>query len=292
MTIVVCVRVNDGIVLASDSATTFSDTLTGIAVKVYNHADKIFNLIKGEPIGAMTYGNGSIGNASISTLSKDLRQRLSSCDAADSYSLDLSKYTIQDVARKSAEFFREVYQKEYPTGSQTYFMGYRICGYSTGQPLPEAWEVMIGDNAPPAPVSLYDTSIPAASFGPRWAGETEAIDRLILGTSSKLRDLFQTQGLTPDQAQNAYLGAVGQLKVDLHMAAMPIQDAIDLARFLAETAARFTHFSLRAPTIGGMIELATVTKHEGFKWVSRKHYFSTDLNPREDDRERRPSSAT
>jgi hypothetical protein len=70
------VRVNDGIVLASDSATSFIDPKTGIAYKVYNHADNIFNLIKGKPIGAMTYGSGSIGTASISTLSKDLRELL------------------------------------------------------------------------------------------------------------------------------------------------------------------------------------------------------------------------
>ena len=62
MTIVVCVRVNDGIVLASDSATTFTNPGTGIAFKVYNHADKIFNLVTGQPIGTMTYGTRSVGN--------------------------------------------------------------------------------------------------------------------------------------------------------------------------------------------------------------------------------------
>lgn len=43
MTIVVTVRVNDGIVLAGDSATSFVDK-DGHVVKVYNNANKIFNL--------------------------------------------------------------------------------------------------------------------------------------------------------------------------------------------------------------------------------------------------------
>ena len=59
MTIVVTVRVNDGIVLAADSATSFSDSNGNIA-KVYNNANKIFNLVKGWPVGAMTYGAGAL----------------------------------------------------------------------------------------------------------------------------------------------------------------------------------------------------------------------------------------
>jgi hypothetical protein len=68
MTIVVTVRVNDGIVLAADSATSFIDG-SGNVAKVYNNANKIFNLVKVWPIGAMTYGAGGMGSASISTLS-------------------------------------------------------------------------------------------------------------------------------------------------------------------------------------------------------------------------------
>ena len=82
MTIVVTVRVNDGIVLAADSATSFSDSNGNIA-KVYNNANKIFNLVKGWPVGAMTYGAGSIGSASISTLSKDLRKHLTPTERPD-----------------------------------------------------------------------------------------------------------------------------------------------------------------------------------------------------------------
>ena len=31
--------------------------------------------------------------------------------------------------------------------------------------------------------------------------------------------------------------------------------------------------------IRGPIEVAAVTKHEGFKWVKRKHYYDVTLNP-------------
>ena len=60
---------------------------------------------------------------------------------------------------------------------------------------------------------------------------------------------------------------------------MPIQDTIDLAIFLAETAKRYSKFKMGAPTVGGPIEVAAITKHEGFKWIQRNYYYSADLNP-------------
>ena len=61
---------------------------------------------------------------------------------------------------------------------------------------------------------------------------------------------------------------------------MPIQDAIDLAEFFVDTTAMFTRFKRGAGTVGGPTESAAITKHEGFKWVRRKHYYDEALNPR------------
>lgn len=275
MTIVVSVRVNDGIVLAGDSATSFTDA-NGNVVKVYNSANKLFNLVKVWPIGAMTYGAGSIGAASISTLSKDLRRRLDPRTSTDpTYTLDQSAYTVQDIAIKARRFlYDQCFLTEYPQGVPRYFLGYRVCGYSAGADLPEAWEIRILGDRCEGPERLYEDD----HFGPRWAGETEALDRLILGCGSKTTDALIQLGLDASVAQQTYLELCTQLGAHLFLPAMPIQDAIDLAHFLADTAARFTQFSLRAATVGGPIEVATITKHEGFKWVSRKHYYSVEFN--------------
>src|SRR5258708_37235979 len=87
MSIAVVISVHDGVVLAADSASTLlaagipgvgpeSAGPDQIAVNVYNNANKIANLYKGEPIGCVAYGSGSIGLASISTLLKDFRNLL------------------------------------------------------------------------------------------------------------------------------------------------------------------------------------------------------------------------
>jgi hypothetical protein len=79
MTVVVTVKINDGIVLASDSAVSFFDA-NGSPIKIYSHANKVFNLVKGLPIGVMFWGVGGIGSASVATIAKDLRKRLAGDD--------------------------------------------------------------------------------------------------------------------------------------------------------------------------------------------------------------------
>jgi hypothetical protein len=62
----------------------------------------------------------------------------------------------------------------------------------------------------------------------------------------------------------------------LFVEAMPIRDAVDLARFLVETTIGFVKFSVARPkTVGGSIAISVITKHEGFQWVQRQTGFGT-----------------
>ena len=91
MTVLVSVKINDGIVMAADSASSFA---SGI---VYQNADKIVNLRDGLPIGAMATGAGGIGNELIDTLMKDLRRRFSGEDIArPDWALDPATYTLRE----------------------------------------------------------------------------------------------------------------------------------------------------------------------------------------------------
>ena len=53
---------------------------------------------------------------------------------------------------------------------------------------------------------------------------------------------------------------------------------------MAESLVNLTKFRRRVTnvreTVGGPIDVAVITKGDGFVWVKRKHYFSPDLNPR------------
>ena len=69
-----------------------------------------------------------------------------------------------------------------------------------------------------------------------------------------------------------------ELQAALISPPMPIQDVVDLAEFMVNLTIEFTKFSPGGNVVGGPVEIAAITKHEGFKWVKRKHYFPNSLN--------------
>ena len=87
-------------------------------------------------------------------------------------------------------------------------------------------------------------------------------------------------GLTDDQNQKARDAMIPHLYENLILPAAPIQDAIELSRFMVDTTKGFIRFSVRrVKAVGGPIEIAAITKYEGFKWVQRKYFYPHELNP-------------
>jgi hypothetical protein len=280
MTIVVTAKVTDGIVLAADSAASFFlPTAGGVIAKIYNHANKIFNLRKVWSIGAMVYGAGGIGASSVETLSKDLRKKF--CDPHNQdYYLNENTYTIEEVAIKARKFlFEEIYLPAFSPPPGDFFMGYRICGYSANAAMSEVWEFnILGANCG-APYRIQAPD----EFGLRWAGENEALDRLHYGATVNIKTWLVNKGYVQQaDVEAAFSDYINHFGASLIVPAMPIQDAIDVARFAVETAAKYAKFGLRHETIGGPIDVAAITKHEGFKWVMRKHYYTAGASGRLD----------
>lgn len=91
--------------------------------------------------------------------------------------------------------------------------------------------------------------------------------------------LAQELKIGKDQIRKAFEAIKGKTTYAFAQGAMPMQDAIDLAAFLVEYTIQVSRFSPGAPTVGGPVEVAAISKHEGFKWVRRKHYYSSELNP-------------
>ena len=108
------------------------------------------------------------------------------------------------------------------------------------------------------------------------------VSRLVLGYDPMLGQvLVDNLGVPVNQVASVLQIINSNLQAPIINDAMPIMDAIDLATFLVDVAIKFTRFMPGAPTVGGPIEVAAITKHEGFKWIQRKHYYSDTLNPRE-----------
>jgi hypothetical protein len=230
MSIIVSVKINDGIVMAADSATTFY-TADGKPGQIYEHAIKIVNLVESLPIGVMTCGAGGIGNASIATLLKDLRQRLAGENEHADWKLDPKNYAMEFVNSRVQEFFAE----KATESDFKHFLMLRVCGYSSGHALPEVWEVVF-DNGKCIKQQCVQSE---DQFGPLWDGEFEAFNRMILGVGTITEDAAKAVGMTADQVSEFMGKLIPHTYEALILPAAPIQDAINLARFMVETTAGF-----------------------------------------------------
>lgn len=277
MTVCIAVQVNDCIVFAADSATSLvgadgNGTLS--ITNIYNHGKKLFCLHKGLPVMAMTCGMGNLAGSSIEVLGKDLRALLTS---DPKYQVDPTSYTMEEIAEKAFQFFVELYEPNKPAGPHAFelFIG----GIPAGSRQGETWKFAFhnGEVIKPA------VQLGQGNCGIQWAGQPEAVNRLVLGFSGALPEVLKEAGIEEPQLSQLVQSVRTKTQAELWHPAMPVQDAIDLAVFLVETTIDFTKFLPGANTVGGAVDVATVTRHEGFKWVRRKHFYPAHLNPLETD---------
>lgn len=94
-----------------------------------------------------------------------------------------------------------------------------------------------------------------------------------------------------DHAASAILGEFRETLVPNHIHAseaqlsdiirsMPKQELAALSESLVNITSLKRKFSADAESVGGPIDVAMITRAEGFVWVKRKHFFEAHLNPR------------
>jgi len=250
-----------------------------LIANVYAHGNKVFNLRKGLPIAAMTCGMGNIGQVSISTLAKDLRARFS--DKGDDWFIGHeTEYSIEQTAERARTFFYETHygaMENKPTGDHEF--QFWIAGNGSKATHGEIWRIRIINGECPAIECLAGQN----DFDILYDGQPEAINRIVNGYSQFLPQALLDIGLAQENLDAVLTHIESRTRAPLISPAMPVQDAIALADFLVDTTKRYVRFFPGADTVGGDTDICVVTKHEGFKWVRRKHYFDRKLNPMEEE---------
>lgn len=61
---------------------------------------------------------------------------------------------------------------------------------------------------------------------------------------------------------------------------MPKSDLASMAESLVNLTSMKRRVSAERETVGGPVDVAVISKGEGFVWIKRKHYFEAGLNPR------------
>ena len=274
MTVCVAIKVHDCIVFAADSAVSLSSTdpsgQSAIA-NVWEHGAKVFNLHKKLPIVAMTAGLGQFGPASVSNLAKDLRIELSN---PVGNALDEKTYSIEQVAERALAFFEHRYRSLQPQPANPHSFEFWVGGYGANNSRGEIWKLEIRNGIVQPVMQLAKAEDDQQLT---WGGQTKAIGRLIFGCDPEFGPMLERRGHTKRDINEI----TRQLITPLVNSSMPVQDAINLADFLVDVAKKYSAFLPGANVVGRDTDIATVTKHEGFKWIKRKYYYSRELNPME-----------
>lgn len=279
MTVCVAVKVHDCLVFAADSASTLTvtnDDGNQQVLNVYNNADKVFNLHRGLPLVAMTCGMGHIGGRSISSLAKEFRQALDQ----GGFGFDADDYTVESVTKSAHQFLQGKYRDAFPEPDKNHYLEFWIGGYGSSNSHGEIWKISLIDGLMLDPVQLNKEDQPQAIF---WGGQGEAISRLLIGVDPRFEEVLQEAAVPEDVARRVGTIARRGLEKPVLSATMPVIDTIRLADFLVQTTIGYFSFAFGSDIVGGAVDLATVTKFEGFKWVKRKHYYPAELNRNDTD---------
>ena len=194
------VKVPEGIVLASDSASTVQggvgaagpNTPTGV-LKVFLNATKVLQIGK-LPVGVMTWGVGSFGARTIASLVEEFanteKVRDLSSDSLDIRDLSGQLYTF--MSGKSDNFFPAIPKEARPRS------GVVVCGYSGSEFFPEEYVMVVPTEQA---VHVRPPKNGQQDFGANWWGATDAIVRFHFGRDDRLFQILKDRGMEAAQVE-------------------------------------------------------------------------------------------
>ena len=107
-------------------------------------------------------------------------------------------------------------------------------------------------------------------FGANWYGLVDAVVRLHHGRDDRVFEILQSRGVDEKQLEQIKTDFSQNLQYPVLFTAMPLIDAVDYATYLIETTIGRYRFSVGAELCGGPIDVATISRKEGFQWLKRK----------------------
>ncbi len=289
MSVCVIVKVGEGLVLASDSATTVAGTPVssqgqqgpqGI-VKVFYNATKIFQ-INNLPIGVLTWGAGSFKARTVASLVEEFENldEIKQIKDENIEVRDIAQKLWRFLDEKSEQYFSEIPKQARP---QT---GVIIAGYSKDDFFPEEYIMAIPMQQPRR---VREDINGQPNFGANWFGMTDAIIRFHHGRDEKIPEILDGLEINSEDIGKFENNVQQDVQYKVLFHAMPLGDAIDYARFLIDlTIARF-RFVIGAELCGGPVDIASITRKKGFSWVSHKksgYDIKSPSNPKENGDEK------
>lgn len=265
MSLAVVVKGPEGLVLAADTRVTVTARQPGTPSPItlnYDNATKVLSFSKPHAwVGAVTYGEMFIGTRTahsfVPELELELRDR---------------RHTVFDYAQLLSNFYRSRWEdaglpSRAPNGGMSFIVG----GYDESSPYGTVFHFNIPSAPEPKPRNTPD-------FGMTWGGQLEIANRIIRGYDPLLFSLIRKQLNMPDETIRSLENSIKpRFEYTIPYEVLPLQDCVDLAIFLIRTTITAQNLAIGRRGVGGAIEVATVTRTDGLKWIQRKEIHGENL---------------
>jgi hypothetical protein len=176
-------------------------------------------------------------------------------------------FSVEEFSTRLSDFFlRQWRVAKMPENDQVAQMVFLVGGYDEGAPYGRVFEMFI----PGAPQPVERHAGPE-EFGLVWGGQREFTDRLIGGFDAQVPDIAQQiLGITDEQKEQLASGLKTRLQAQIPFAFLPLQDCVDLSILLLRTTVAVQNWIIGIRGVGGPIDVATITRMDGFKSVQQK----------------------
>jgi len=263
MSLGVCIKGPEGIVLAADSRVTLEAKRgNGPVIPInYDNATKLLSF--GEPhnyVGAVTYGVAVIGQRTAHSFIPEFEQKVLS-DKKE-------RLSVEEYAVKMSKFFMERWGEVMPgppkyNGQQmTFLMG----GYNPAEAYGRIFLFEIPGNPKPKEQHAGESK-----FGMSWGGQLEVASRIIHGFDPALPGIIK-QVVNPSKEQEREIEKqiTKLLRFPIPYNVLPLQDCVDLAIFLIDATMTAQRLAIGLRGVGGPIDVAVIRRTKAIDYIQQK----------------------
>jgi len=257
----------EGIVLAADSRVTLTGQMPGsppgqtiMLPATFDNATKLLFVKEQKYVGAVTYGLGAIGQAQVRTAHSFMPEFENSVKG-------LGRLSVPAFAERLSAFFVGHWQANMPANFQGPDMVFLVGGYDDDDAAyGRVFSFQVPHQATPQELQA------AGGFGISWGGQREFADRLLQGFEETLPQVVADYlHLAADKVAGLRDHLRSKFNPAIPYQFLPLQDCVDMSIFLIRTTMTIQDWSVRLRGVGGEIDVATITRTEGFCPIQQKH---------------------
>jgi len=256
----VAIKGPEGIVLAADSRVTLGAQHEGGPRFVVNfdNATKLltFSGDENKYIGAVTYGAAVIGLRTAHSYIPEFEVSLGAGN----------RPTVLKFSKRLSDFFLQRWNEEMPKDYSGPGMTFLIGGFDPKDAYGKVFIVEIPGH--PAPIQRNPGD---KDFGMTWGGQLQTVSRLIHGYDPMVPEILRRRfKLNNKQVKELVDTLRKQTEFQIPYQVLPLQDCVNLAIFLIRTTMSAQQLAVAVRGVGGMIEVATITRTDGLRIVQTK----------------------